>query len=640
MVLSWLARSRRTASVDDLVARRQYTKAVDALREELQGTQPTAAERLRLADLLILAGQGEEALPILMGVADEQARFGFSEKALEALRRANEVQPGQPEVEDRIARLQGPEGATDSSPAGTDATSAAETPAETRLQEAEQHVAEGREEDALTALLLASDELARGGELDRAMAALKRAKEIQPGRPDVGRAIQKLREKTTRARKAARKAAAAAEPRPAAPANGTSASAPPPNGDDHLPELSLDEIPAENAPELELVEKETGQDLPELHPVEAAEEERPLLTEDELDDDVPLLGGQFGAAAAPAQDLDELHAFLQNVGRLTGHRRRSLGATLFADFPREHVDQVAAGLTPRRLNPGEVVVTEGDLGNSMFLIVTGSVRVLIMGGHGQPFDIRRLEAGDFFGEVAVLTGRPRTATVLAATPCETLEIQRTALQPLLKLRPDAQALLEEVSASRTLCQEEAAVRSLPPEAADPDRAAATLQSHFGRSDWSPRVRTYLARLMLDAGRQDDCLAILKSVAEDLARHGRAQKAISLLKTVETIQRKGVDALDLEPPRPGRRRSARHAGPPANGAGASRATAEAAFREWVGLLIRATDELAARTAPATPPPAPIRPDPTDPDMTQVGAQAAALRARQEIERELREAEPVR
>jgi CRP-like cAMP-binding protein len=308
---------------------------------------------------------------------------------------------------------------------------------------------------------------------------------------------------------------------------------------------------------------------------------------------------------------------------------------LFADFPKDELQQVAHGLQPRLFSPGDVLVTEGDPGNTLFLIASGSVRIIIMGGHGRPFDIRRLEAGDFVGEVAVLKNRPRTATVVAATPCQVLEIERRALETLLKMRPGARELLEEVCSSRTLSQEEEAVRSLPPEAADPDHAAAALQAHFGSSDWSPRVRTYLARLMLDAGRQDDALAILASVAQDLARRGRAQKAITLLKTVETIRKRGVHAVELSPPRPGRRRSARHAGPSGSSASATRAAKEAAFREWVGLLIRATDELAARSAPSTE-----ERDPTDPDLTRISAHATIQRTRKELRRNVQVPEHVR
>jgi len=196
-------------SVDDLVARRQYVKAVEAFYEELEGRQPTAAERLRLADLLVLAGRDEEAIPILLGVADEQKRFGFDDKALEALRRASEVQPGNPEVERRLARLQEAlPSAASAAPGGADPEARPldgkdeghEPTAEERLREAESLVTAGRDEDAVLSLLLASDELARRGSTDEALKALKRAKKIQPGRPDVGRRIQKLREAGARAR--------------------------------------------------------------------------------------------------------------------------------------------------------------------------------------------------------------------------------------------------------------------------------------------------------------------------------------------------------------------------------------------------------------------------------------------------------
>jgi hypothetical protein len=76
-------------------------------RSFLQSGSPTIAERLRLADLLIRADRGTEALPILIGVADELALYGFRDQALEALRRANTIAPGdQPTRERFLALLQ------------------------------------------------------------------------------------------------------------------------------------------------------------------------------------------------------------------------------------------------------------------------------------------------------------------------------------------------------------------------------------------------------------------------------------------------------------------------------------------------------------------------------------------------------
>src|SRR5512135_529731 len=102
MVLDWLPRSR---SVDELVTKGRYRQAVAVLRTQFEGRSPTLAERLRLADLLVLADHGDQALPILLGVADELARYGFGDRALEALRRADAIAPGHPEVRGRFAAL-------------------------------------------------------------------------------------------------------------------------------------------------------------------------------------------------------------------------------------------------------------------------------------------------------------------------------------------------------------------------------------------------------------------------------------------------------------------------------------------------------------------------------------------------------
>jgi hypothetical protein len=105
MRLDWMTRPMRPLSVDELVARGRHAEAAARFRAELDGRSPTLADRVRLADLLVHADRGGEALPILLGVADEQARYGFRDKALEALRRADAIAPGDPATRERFLAL-------------------------------------------------------------------------------------------------------------------------------------------------------------------------------------------------------------------------------------------------------------------------------------------------------------------------------------------------------------------------------------------------------------------------------------------------------------------------------------------------------------------------------------------------------
>ena len=261
--------------------------------------------------------------------------------------------------------------------------------------------------------------------------------------------------------------------------------------------------------------------------------------------------------------------------RPAGPGREALARALFSELQHYLFRRTAEGLHRRAVPAGGIVVTEGDPGNSIFLIAEGSVRVLVVGGHGRPLEIRRLDAGDFFGEVAALSGRPRSATVVAVADCELLEIDHWALEMLVEARPAARPILEGARDFRTQSPEEAAVRSIPGEAS-PERAAAVLAAHFGAAEWSPRVRLHFAKLMLDAGQENDALAVIASVAEEMARAGHAESAIAMLKKVDQIRKRDAGAAV---PR------------------VSRAASEAAFRVWVGSLAQGTDALLRAAAPA-------------------------------------------
>src|SRR5262245_53086603 len=77
MVLDWFGGSKGQ-SLEELIARKKYAKAIEILRAQFQGGSRDPRMRMQLADVLVLAGKGREAVPILVGVADEFARDGFA----------------------------------------------------------------------------------------------------------------------------------------------------------------------------------------------------------------------------------------------------------------------------------------------------------------------------------------------------------------------------------------------------------------------------------------------------------------------------------------------------------------------------------------------------------------------------------
>eukprot|EP01087_Luapelamoeba_hula_P013554 TRINITY_DN386_c0_g1_i3.p1 TRINITY_DN386_c0_g1~~TRINITY_DN386_c0_g1_i3.p1 ORF type:complete len:392 (+),score=71.86 TRINITY_DN386_c0_g1_i3:235-1410(+) len=84
---------------------------------------------------------------------------------------------------------------------------------------------------------------------------------------------------------------------------------------------------------------------------------------------------------------------------------------------------VADALEPVYFNDGETVVRQGDLGDGFYIIVDGEVRVLQDLGDGEK-EVARLYSSSYFGEIALLTNRPRAATVVAVGQCKCVKMDR------------------------------------------------------------------------------------------------------------------------------------------------------------------------------------------------------------------------
>jgi small-conductance mechanosensitive channel/CRP-like cAMP-binding protein len=103
-----------------------------------------------------------------------------------------------------------------------------------------------------------------------------------------------------------------------------------------------------------------------------------------------------------------------------GARARSFdGVEILAALTDEQRAELAAASRSLLYAAGEVIVAEGDAGNSMFVLARGSASVTLSKTEGE---VATLGAGALFGEMSLLTGDPRRATVTASTDCELIEI--------------------------------------------------------------------------------------------------------------------------------------------------------------------------------------------------------------------------
>ncbi len=113
------------------------------------------------------------------------------------------------------------------------------------------------------------------------------------------------------------------------------------------------------------------------------------------------------------------------------------------------IDRMFASAKLLRYGRGERLITQGDEGDSMFVLVNGTVDVHV-NHDGQLTYVTTLKAGDYFGEMSLLTGEKRSATVIANHDSETLKIDKNSFAEVLLSNPDLLQKLSEMLARRRL----------------------------------------------------------------------------------------------------------------------------------------------------------------------------------------------
>jgi monovalent cation:H+ antiporter, CPA1 family len=155
------------------------------------------------------------------------------------------------------------------------------------------------------------------------------------------------------------------------------------------------------------------------------------LIPQELYDD--LQRGVAGASAAeprPRFDIGlDTHRLIERLDILSGLDERQL-------------DRVARLLRPRFTVPNERIIRKGDRGDAVFFIASGAVDVAL------PTGPVRLGSGEFFGEMALLSGRPRQADVTALTYCRLLVLRKADFERFIATNPEARATISRVAQAR------------------------------------------------------------------------------------------------------------------------------------------------------------------------------------------------
>jgi hypothetical protein len=470
MALGRFGGAAKGEDVATLIGKKNYSKAIEVIRDQLKTQRNDPRLRLQLADVLVSAGKAKEAVTILLPLADEFAKEGFAAKAISVLKKIQKVDPGRRDIDSRLAGL---------------------------IEEKQKQAVVAAPPSATGGFEFGMEEIGFEPPLDRTPSV---PEPPPPARPA---------------------AAPAPPPRPPAP--------PPPPPRPPVAAAPEPELELETAPELDLsgaaepvvesgppvveetagaefdlgvegpaeveaapldlaLEPEEALPLLEVEPIVAASAPHPPPAAAATVVDQDLLTGEFESAESLAEgDLvlepeptveveaepdpaatdpmtdsrfaDELFSVLENAFQAPATAADAVPDTtptagaeivvspLFKDFSVDELVAVIGGLNLLTFERGNVILREGEPGHSLYMLTSGSVKAFVR-RDGKQVPIAELEEGAFFGEVSILTGKPRTATIVAKEHCELLELDRATLDAITQTHPHVRDVLQEFANQR------------------------------------------------------------------------------------------------------------------------------------------------------------------------------------------------
>ena len=368
--------------VVSLIAARKYARAVEILRAQLQKKGANPSLRMQLADVLILADKKQEAVALLLPLADQYARDGFAAKAVSVLKKVQKVDPGRRDVEERLAR---------------------------QIEERQ------REAAAVS--------------LPRSVGMIG-LEEVSPSAPesDSGASLEigfALMEPVSASVETTAPVERAPLPPPALAG---------PSPDEGIEDYDL---------------LYAGEEVEEVDvPLEAVEEV-PATASMSAGQFADELMGLVDSVFQEFPDASTAPATARTPETPPRGGSQIVVSPLFRDFSVDEMVAVIQGLKLLAFDRGQAILREGQPGGSLYTLTSGRVRAFKRDPEtGKQNAIGDLKEGAFFGEVSILTGQPRMASVVALTRCELLELDRPTLDGITSAHPHVWDVLREFAEKR------------------------------------------------------------------------------------------------------------------------------------------------------------------------------------------------
>jgi len=311
-----------------------------------------------------------------------------------------------------------------------------------RIQLSDVLIMSGQDREAVPILRELADRFASEGQAAKAIALLKKVEKIQPGRSDVETRLARLIKDKNKNKPGL--ASGGFRPREGLAAEGYEPAGAVFGAEHFDPEQA--KVPTAEE-RIEAARQATW--VPTTH-AEAPEPEVPTIElppvpEPQAADKEQILDAVKDVMPTPEPEILPEPEIVPES--------EAVATPLFQGFSQDELVAVMRGLRLLTFEPGDIIITEGDPGDSLFILTTGVVKAFLknQGGVGQRM-ARTMADGAFFGEISILSGKPRTATVTAATRCELLELDKPTLDEITQKHPRVQNVLEEFYVARATSQ--------------------------------------------------------------------------------------------------------------------------------------------------------------------------------------------